>query len=435
MDSGETKGPWWRRLHWQILIALLLGVGIGAIGYSANWAEGLDGGRSVFWYLGNVWLRLLKMIVLPLIVTSIVVGVSSLDPERLGRVGLKTFLYYLTTTAIAVVIGLVMVNAIRPGVGAELGAARAPSVQPDGIGDILMGIIPTNVFESLVGGYVLRGDGSLGTVPPAIISVIFFFILFGLAITKTGEPARPVRSFFVGANEAVMTMTMWVMALAPIGVFGLIADIVLNTGFDSFGALAAYMATVQLGLALHAVVILPLLLWVLGRRKAHEFARDMSPALLTAFSTSSSSATLPLTITSAQERGRIPRSISEFVLPLGATVNMDGTALYEAVAVLFIAQAYGIDLSLGQQVVVALTATMAAIGAAGVPSAGTVMMILVLQAVGLPLEGIGLILAVDRILDMCRTTVNVWGDSVGAAIIARFEPDPDAVPETPFAPS
>ncbi len=428
MDAPEAnKNHWIRKLHWQILLALIAAVVVGGICYALDYrlfdgygVHGDGSTKSVFWYPGHIWLRLLKMIVLPLIITSIIVGVSSLDPTKLGRVGGKTFLYYAGTTACAVVIGLFVVNMLQPGVGADLSASSPPSVQPAPVDEMLISIIPTNPVDSLVSSHTHPDDG-VKTRGAEVISIIFFSILFGLAITITGTRARPVKELFEAANEVVMKMTMWIMALAPIGVFGLLAHTIVTTGFDTFDELAVYMVTVVLGLSIHGLVVLPLLLWIFARRRGHVYAKEMSPALLTAFSTSSSSATLPVTINSAEKRAGVPRSIAEFVLPLGATVNMDGTALYEAVAVLFIAQAYGVDLTLSAQILVALTATMAAIGAAGVPSAGTVMMILVLQAVNLPVEGIGLILAVDRILDMCRTTVNVWGDSIGAAIIGARE--------------
>ena len=417
MSEPNQKKPWYRQIHWQIILALLLGVAVGAICYEAGYAfDDNPRAKTVFWYPGNLFIRLLKMIVLPLIGASIIVGVSSLNKERLGKIGLKTMGYYVGTTALAVTLGMVVVNLFKPGVGAGLESAAEPTVQPKPIGDMLMDIVPTNVFTALAENTVL--------------SVIFSSIMFGLAIAFLGEKADPARKFFVSFNEVIMKMTMWIMALAPIGVFGLIAHTVVTTGYSAFGSLAMYMVTVLTGLVVHGAIILPLLLLIFARRSALKYGKAMAPALLTAFSTSSSSATLPITINAAEKRGKVPRSIAEFVLPLGATVNMDGTALYEAVAVMFIAQAYGIDMSLSTQIIVALTATMAAIGAAGVPSAGTVTMILVLEAVGLDTAGVGLIIGVDRVLDMVRTTVNVWGDAIGAAIIGEREKEatlPDGV--------
>ncbi|MCA9563806.1 MAG: dicarboxylate/amino acid:cation symporter, partial [Myxococcales bacterium] len=350
--SNDTKRPWYGKMHWQILIALALGVGAGLLSRYLGYEFTADSERTVFWYPGEVFLRLLKMIVLPLILTSVIVGVSGLNRERLGRIGLKTMAFYVSTMAIAVVIGLVVVNIIQPGVGADLGSAATPSVEPQPIDDMLLDIIPTNFFEALTA--------------KDILSVIFFAIFFGLAIAHT-DKGKPIRKVIESANEVIMKLTMWIMALAPLGVFGLIAHQVAVTGIDAFDELLWYMVAVLVGLAIHATVVLPGLLVVFGKRKPGEFASAMSPALLTAYSSASSSSTLPVTIQNAVERGGVPRPVAEFVLPLGATVNMDGTALYEAVAVLFIAQAYGIDMDLSTQIVVALTATMAAIGAAGVP--------------------------------------------------------------------
>ena len=409
MATPEKPRSWYRLIHWQILIALLLGVGVGALCYENGYRFTDPETHTVFWYPGELFLRLLKMIVLPLVAASIIVGVSSLNRERLGRIGLKTLGYYFGTTALAVCLGMVVVNVIRPGDGAGLDAAAPPSIEPMPIDDMLIETVPENIFSALVNNNVL--------------SVIFFCIIFGLALAHLGPAGDPVRKVFVSLNEAILKVTMWIMALAPIGVFGLIAHTVVTTGYSAFSSVAMYMVTVVTGLSIHGIIFLPLLLFWFGRRRPSAYARAMSPALLTAFSTSSSSATLPVTIQSAIERGKVPRGVAEFVLPLGATVNMDGTALYEAVAVMFIAQAYGVDMSLGTQVVVAITATLAAIGAAGVPSAGTVTMILVLEAVGLDTRGVGLIIAVDRILDMCRTSVNVWGDAIGAAIIGHKEGD------------
>jgi Na+/H+-dicarboxylate symporter len=409
---GSSASPdsrrWFHQLHWQVLVALFLGVAVGGVCYYSGYRLETDE-RSVFWYPGTLFLRLLKMIVLPLIVTSVIVGVSSLSRDRLGKIGLKTVLYYLTTTMISVTIGLLLVNLINPGEGANLGSAGDQGVRPDSVADLLMRVVPTNVFHSLGGA---RAD---------ILGVIFFSICFGLALSFNEKRSEPAKSFFVSINEAIMRLTMWIMTLTPIGVFGLIAHTIVTTGFGAFDELLLYVITVILGLTIHATIVLPLLLRAFGKRSPVQFAKQMSPALLTAFSTSSSSATLPITIESARKRAGVPRNVAEFVLPLGATVNMDGTALYEAVAVMFIAQAYGVDMSLGSQIIIFLTATMAAIGAAGVPRAGLVTMVLVLEAVNLNVAGIGIILAVDAVLDMCRTTVNVWGDAVGAAIIGRGE--------------
>jgi len=372
--------------------------------------------------LGRVFLRLLQMIVVPLIVSSLITGVTGLgDPRALGRLGGRTFAYYALTSLLAITVGIVMTNLIRPGDGVALEALEAESAghtMPDVVaGDRSLGqilwtqlteMIPTNPFAATA-----EGD---------MLPIIFFSLLFGLFITFTGgESGGRLKTFFEDVFAVMMKMTMFVIRLAPFGVFGFMLYAAAGAGLGAFVALGKYMITVLLALAFHALITLPLLLFVLARRSPFEFARAMWPALLTAFSTASSNATLPLTITSIEERAGVSNRVSSFVLPLGATVNMDGTALYEAVAVLFIAQAFGADLTLAQQVVVAFTALLASVGAAGIPHAGTVMMVVVLDAVGLPATAVGLILAVDRVLDMARTSVNVWSDSTAAAVVARLD--------------
>ena len=351
------------------------------------------------------------MIIVPLILASVVTGVAGVgDVRNLGRIGGKTLVYYLNTTGISVIIGLILVNLVQPGRGADIGLSAIPERLKEGgpsILQTLLHIIPTNPFRALVEADVL--------------SIIAFALLFGAVLTTLGERGQTLIGFFEGLNEGMLKITDLVMRLAPLGVFALMADIVGHTGIGVLKPLAKYMFVVLVGLLIHGAGVLPLLLRVVGKTPAFAFTRQMSSALATAFTTSSSSATLPISMECAERNAGLPNRIVSFVLPLGATINMDGTALYESVAAMFIAQAYGIELTLGSQMVIFLTATLAAIGAAGIPGAGLVTMAVVLKAVGLPLEGIGLILAVDRILDMCRTTVNVWGDCVGAAIIARSE--------------
>ena len=363
-------------------------------------------------FVGRIFIRLLKMIIIPLIVASLVSGVASLkDARSLGRLGGKTFVYYLSTTVIAVTVGLVLVNIIRPGKHFDPGKAPKTKIaeenEPPSITSVLEDIVPENFVGAMARGSVL--------------SVIFFSILLGTAITSVGEKAQPLAAFFESLNTVVMKIVGWIMTLAPIGVFALMARMIGNLGLAVMKPLAFHMLTVLLGLAIHGVIILPLLLRVFARYSPLKFIKDMFSAVLTAFSTASSSATLPITMECIEENTGASNRIASFVLPLGATVNMDGTALYEAVAAMFIAQSYSIDLSIGQQLVVMLTATIASIGAAGIPSAGLVTMVIVLRSVNLPMEGIGMIWAVDRILDMFRTAVNVWGDSCGTAIIARLE--------------
>lgn len=382
---------------------IILGI---VLGFLAGWVFG--DAITFINPLGQLFIKLLKMIIVPLIIASVIMGIADIgDVRRLGRLGGKTILYYLSTTAIAVIIGILMVNIMKPGVGVNLALQQTPEAQPPSLMDTLLSIVPANPFQAIVNMEMLP--------------IIFFSLLVGVVLTTLKEKAEPMVRFFDSLNAVMMRMTQWIMKLAPYGVFALMAVIVAETGWEVIVDLTKYMATVLLGLLIHGLLILPLILWLFGKGRPLQFARDMSTALATAFSTSSSSATLPVTMESIEQNAGVDNTVSSFVLPLGATINMDGTALYEAVAAIFIAQAYGIDLTLGQQLLIIITATLAAIGAAGIPSAGLITMIIVLKQVNLPLEGIGLITAVDRILDMVRTTVNVWGDSVGARVIAHTE--------------
>ena len=401
------------KLHWQILIALILGILFARL-------AGLLGFESfVINYIaiiGDVFLRALKMIIVPLIVSSIISGVTGIgSAENFGRMSAKTFTYYVITSLIAIVTGLFLVNLIQPGVGAELTLQSKPEGIEGNLSqlkDTLINIIPTNPLASMV-----KGD---------ILPTIFFSLLFGFFITKTPDPYKKnLTNLFQGFFEVMMKLTHFIILFAPIGIFALIAKIVVQTGLDIFVPLATYMVTVILALAIHALITLPILLYFVAGISPIAHFKAMTAALLTAFSTSSSSATLPLTMSSVEENAGASNKVSSFVLPLGATINMDGTALYECVAAMFIAQVYGIDLSFGQQFIIVLTALLASIGAAGIPMAGFVMMAIILNAVGLPLEGLGLILPVDRILDMMRTSVNVWSDSCGTVIIAKTEGEID----------
>jgi len=327
---------------------------------------------------------------------------------------------------LAIATGLAMVNLIRPGEGATLPGGGEPLVAgeesvPGIFRDLAERMIPANPIESLAGGEFL--------------SIITFSILLGIFIIYTGgKSGQVLRDLFEAGFHVMMKLTMAIIALAPIGVFAFMLFATSTQGIDIFRSLAWYMVTVFLALLVHACITLPLLVRFFGRRSPRKFANAMSPALMTAFSTASSNGTLPLTITCVEERAGVSNQTSSFVLPLGATINMDGTALYEAVAVLFIAQAYAFadptfTLSFMDQVLVAVTALLASVGAAGIPHAGLVMMAIVLQAVGLPLDAQGIIIAVDRVLDMCRTTVNVWSDACGTAIIDRTTPhEPEASP-------
>ncbi|MEA3446985.1 MAG: dicarboxylate/amino acid:cation symporter [Bacteroidota bacterium] len=393
------------KLHWQILLALILAVLFGVyfkeyIGY-------------VEW-MGTVFLRALKMIIVPLILSSVVSGVANLGgAENLGRLGLKTIGYYLMTTTLALLVGLVFVNILKPGVGADINLAAEVDldITPDTLGNTLINIIPDNLFSSF-------SDNS------QMLSVIFFSILFGFFITRVKDKyQRPLKDFFNAVFEVMMKVTMFIIKFTPFGIFGLVASKIAAQ--DDLGALMSsmglYMITVLAALFVHAFITLPLIVRIIGKSKPYKHFRAMQTPVITAFSTSSSGATLPLTMDAVENKAGVPKKISSFTLPLGATINMDGTALYECVAAIFIAQAYGMDLDILQQILVVITGLLASIGAAAVPMAGLVMISIILSVVGLPLEGIGLILAVDRILDMFRTATNVWSDTCGAVVIAKSE--------------
>jgi proton glutamate symport protein len=394
------------QLHWQILIALILSVIFGIILP--------DYVKYVEW-MGDIFLRTLRMIIIPLIFSSIVSGVTGIgSSENLGRMSLKTISYYIFTSIFAIATGLIMVNLVKPGVGADLGlvaVVEGLDASHDSFGQTLIKIIPVNIIESMA-----RGD---------LPAIIFFAIFFGFFTTKVDKVySVPIINFFNAVFEIMMKITMFVIKFTPLGIFAIVASLVAahsDNLLTIFGRLGIYMLTVIGALSIHAFITLPLLVRTLGRSNPLKHARGMSVPLLTAFSTSSSSATLPLTMEAVEFKSGVSNKTTSFVLPLGATINMDGTALYQCIAVLFIAQAYGVELTIIQQLVVMITALLASIGAAGIPMAGLVIMTIILSAVGLPLEGIGLILAVDRILDMFRTAVNVWSDSCGAVIIAKSE--------------
>jgi Na+/H+-dicarboxylate symporter len=367
------------------------------------------------------------MVAVPLIVTSLVTGVMGLgDAGRLGRMFGRTIAYYLVTSMLAITTGLLMVNLIRPGMRGDVaaGAGEAPGVSGQ-LGEVLFSqleaMIPPNPFGALA--------------ESSFLSIICFSLFFAIsAIVVGGKAAEVLREFFAAAFEVMMAMTMAIIKLAPLGVLFLMLYVTATQGSDVFLALGWYMLTVLCALAFHACVVLPTILRFVARRHPLEFAQAMSPALLTAFSSASSNGTLPLTLASVEQRAGVSNRVGSFVLPLGATINMDGTALYEAVAVLFIAQLLpDVHLSLADQIIVAFTALLASIGAAGIPHAGLVMMLIILQAVNLPVEMQGIIIGVDRVLDMCRTSVNVWSDSCGCAVIARFEAEGPAAAPPPQA--
>lgn len=415
------------KLHWQILIAL-------ALALPAGWFSGRHGGLfglsfyQIYAFVGTLFLNALKMIIVPLIVSSIVTGVAGIGSgHALGRIGGKTVVFYLGTSLVAILTGLLFVNLLDPGVihGVPLKEAlgvneatvaeAAAAVQGRGASDlagVFLSLVPTNVISAAADGQML--------------GLIFFSLLFGYFLTRIEEAyAEAQYNFWQGLYEIMLRVTDWVMKFAPIGVFALVAKVVAGIDHGQMQKLAEsvglFFAAVLLALAVHVLVTLPVLLRFIARVSPQRHFRAMAPALLTAFSTASSSATLPVTMECVEKNAGVSNRTASFVLPLGATVNMDGTALYECVAAMFIAQAYGLDLSFTTQFTVVLIALLTSIGVAGIPAASLVAITVILAAIGLPAEGIGLILAVDRILDMFRTSVNIFSDSCGAVIVARLE--------------
>ncbi|MDX8400714.1 MAG: dicarboxylate/amino acid:cation symporter [Gallionellaceae bacterium] len=408
------------KLHWQILIALLLAVVAGSL---AGTEAGVFGVRfyAVFDFIGMLFLNALKMLIVPLVVSSIIVGIAGIGSgEAFAKLGLKTLLYYVTTSFFAILVGLIIVNMVAPGLvdgapakdlvglSANVGDVAA-KVEGKGAGDLVgvfLRMVPSNVVAAAANGQML--------------GLIFFSLLFGFFMTKIEEAyAESMYNFWQATFQVMMKITDWVMKFAPIGVFGLVAKVIASTGYAAFVPLAWFFLSVIMGLAVHFLLVLPALLFFVGRVNPLLHYRAMAPALLTAFSTSSSAATLPLTMDCLEKNAGVSNRTTSFVLPLGATVNMDGTALYECMAAMFIAQAYGIELGFVQQFTIVLMALVTSIGVAAIPSASLVAISIILAAIGLPMEAIGLILAVDRILDMCRTSVNVFSDSCGTVIIAR----------------
>ena len=406
-------------LNWQILAGTLLGVAFGraiAVGWLAP--DTADAMKNV----GKLFIGLLKMLIAPMILLSISHGVASMEGAReLGRLGSRTVLLYLATMVLAAVTGLVLVNAVQPGVGSDLantaffqeavGSHAAPPRGPPSLGEFFYSTL-TEVLQTPVAALA---EGR-------ILPVVVFAILFGVALLQVGPSARPVVEWLGGASAAVMKIIGWFVRLAPVGILALIGHLVATVGFRVIvDNLAAFSAVVIGATVFHSFVTLPAMCWFLGRMSPVELIRGLREALVVAFTTSSSAATLPVSQKCVEENLGVPRQIASFVLPLGATVNSDGTALYEAVAAVFVASLYGIHLGLGGQIVVFIIAIATAIGAPGIPSAGMVTMIVVLEAVGLPAESVGLLLTIDRFLDTFRTVANVEGDAIVAVIVARGE--------------
>lgn len=401
-DRGNGHGP----LLWLMVTGAVAGGVLGAMAPEA--AHHVE-------IVGELWIRMLRMLVVPLIVASIIQGVGSLgDIRQLGKLGGATITYYLLTSGLAIVLGMILVSVIKPGVGTDISGAMAPSgveaAVETGWVDLVRGFISPNLFESAAQGELLP--------------LVIFSLAFGAVLTTVGPNGTLVLNFFEGVFGAIMKLVHLVMWIGPLGVFGLVAGRLANAGGSEgivalLVGLGLFTITVLVGLAIHAGISLGVILHLAGRRHPWHYMRALGAALTSAFATASSSATLPLTMEGVERAGVSSRS-SRFVLPVGATVNMDGSALYEAVAAVYIAQAWGIELSVGALMALFVVATISAIGAAGIPEAGLVTMVVVLQAVGLPLEGLGLLLAIDWLIDRFRTAVNVWGDAVGAAVVDRY---------------
>ncbi len=408
-------------LHWQILIALCFAVITGLMFDSTSSIFGISF-LSILVFFGTLFLNALKMLIVPLVMSSIITGMMGLSGDTLGRLGSKTVLYYAATSLVAILIGLFFVNLFQPGVvdGVPARDIIGLSAETDDvvskvgdrgaadIAEVLLRMVPSNIVTAAANGQML--------------GLIFFSLIFGFFVSKLqGSPAKVQQDFWQGLLNIMMMMTDLVMKFAPLGVYALVTKVIMISGVEAFEPLALFFITVLLALAVHILVFLPLVLRYLARVSPKKHFKAMLPALLTAFSTSSSSATLPITMDCVENRAGVSNQVAGFTLPLGATINMDGTALYECVAAMFIAQAYGISLDLTTQFTIVLVALLTSVGVAGIPSASLVAITIILAAVGLPLEGIGLILVVDRVLDMCRTSVNVFSDSCAAVTIARLE--------------
>lgn len=400
----------------KILIGLLLGFVFGLIlkqvpeGFIKNTVL-LDGVLKI---IGNGFTSAIKMMVVPLVFVSLVCGTSSMgDVKRLGRIGGKTMLFYLGTTAIAIIISLVLGSTLKPGVGLDMSGIVSGEVaigESKSLVDIILNIIPTNPIASLANGEMLQ--------------VIFFAMLLGIAMSIVGKKAEPVRVIFESANEICMKMVNLIMLFAPYGVFALVCNTFATVGTDAIFALVKYISIVLLGLLIHVTVVYGGLFKMITRQKIKPFINKFTRVAAITFSTASSNASVPASLEIMEELG-VSKSVRSFTIPMGATINMDGTAIMQGIAALFIAQIYQVDLGMNDMITIVLTATLASIGTAGVPGVGMIMLSMVLQSVGLPLEGIGLIMGVERIIDMFRTTVNVMGDNICTLIIASSEKEID----------
>ena len=408
------------QLYTKVLIGLVAGVLFGMLAGQLGFSDFVS---SYIKPIGSAFIKLISMVVIPLVFASLIVGTSSLnDIRKLGRIGAKTMAYYLCTTIIAICIGLLLANTLRPGAGLSeqtrtklIQSSPEESVAPidttlkkPTITDILLNIIPTNPIRAFVEGRMLQ--------------IIFFALMTGICLGLIpSERSRPVIDFFEGVNDVIIKMVHIIMKLAPYGVFALISAVVADFGLDVLFVLIKYSLVVVVGLVLHVAIVYSLAIKIFSKQKVRTFFRGIRPAQLIAFSSASSSATLPVTMECAEKNLGVPGQIASFALPLGATINMDGTALYQGVSTVFIAQVYGLGLNPMQQLTIVLTAVLASIGTAGTPAAGVITLAIVLKSIGVPLEGIALIMGVERILDMCRSVVNVTGDASCAVVVASSE--------------
>jgi len=421
---------WYKQLHWQIIIGLILGLIWGLVASMVGLA---DFTTNYIKPVGTIFINLLKLIAVPLVLASLIVGVTSLnDVAKLSRMGGKTIAFYITTTVFAITIGLTVVNVIQPGktlpkeTQQQLKANYSQNIEGSKQSvkefkqrkplDFFVDIVPKNMFDA-------TSDNS------NMLQVVFLAILFGIGIIQIpDEKGQVLIDFFDSLNEMIIKIVDFIMMIAPYGVFALIAGVIVDLAgnditkaLDLLGALGWYCIAVLVGLVLHVFIVYSGLFKLFSKMKLRDFFKAIRPAMLLGFSTSSSSATLPVTMERVEKNVGVDEEVASFVLPIGATVNMDGTSLYQAVAAVFIAQALGLHLSIAQQLTIGLTATLASIGAAGVPGAGIIMLVIVLQTINVPVEGIGLILGVDRILDMCRTAVNITGDAAVSVAVAYTE--------------
>lgn len=424
------KKVWYKRLHWQIIIGLVLGLIWGLVASVGGFSDFTVDYIKPF---GTIFINLLKLIAVPLILASLIVGVTSLnDIAKLSRMGGKTIGIYVVTTMLAITIGLTVVNVIQPGnylpvetqeqlmagyqdniEGADQSAQEVLDRSPM---SFLVDIVPENFFKAA------SDNGNM-------LQVVFVALLMGIGLMQIpSEKSKSLINFFDSLNEVIIKIVDLIMKVAPYGVFALMAGVIVDLAgddigqaLDLLGALFWYTFVVVLGLFLHLMIVYAGLFKIFSKMKLRDFFKAIRPAMLLGFSTSSSAATLPVTMERVENNVGVDEEVSSFVLPIGATINMDGTSLYQAVAAVFIAQALGMDLGIAQQITIVLTATLASIGSAGVPGAGIIMLVIVLQAIQVPVEGIALILGVDRILDMCRTAVNITGDAAVSVAVAHTE--------------